>query len=124
MLNNGKKPVEPTGSDISGIESEEGIPDLSGRLKQLTDRILPGSAGDGRGRHADSSDVTSAYAEIAHLMMESLGSLQGVAEGLSTAPGACMAESAPVAGGTSKEYGTAASGTTAAGGAGEERRTE
>ncbi|AJC60637.1 hypothetical protein [Streptomyces sp. 769] len=55
----------------------------TGYLKHLTDRILPGveSRRDGA-RAADRPDVAAAYAEVAHLMLESVQALRNVAEGL------------------------------------------
>ncbi|SHM44928.1 hypothetical protein [Streptomyces yunnanensis] len=83
MPNSVKGSVDPTVEEASASADEVEVADLAGYLKHLTDRILPGveSRRDGA-RAADRPDVAAAYAEVAHLMMESVQALRNVAEGL------------------------------------------
>ncbi|MEU5305098.1 hypothetical protein ACH4YO_36720 [Streptomyces noursei] len=83
MPNSAKGSVDPTAQEASASADDVEMSDLAGYLKHLTDRILPGveSRRDGA-RAADRPDVAAAYAEVAHLMMESVEALRNVAEGL------------------------------------------
>lgn len=51
-------------------------------IEHLTERILPGCSEGRRGSPAKSGDAASAYAEMTHLMVESLGALRDLAEDL------------------------------------------